>query len=739
MKKWLRNAVLGCLLICLPLSGAVTATGKTASDGVAAAEAPRGLTEGFVRAAGDDRLELYIDEEAGEIAVRDLTGDVFWYSSPTDKRDEKLAKGVFKMSLYSLLTLTVVDTESNSQNASTLTSYTECVLTEGGVDYVYSENGVGITLRFADQGITVPLTLSVENGAFCAAVDTGGITETTNIRIRALSLLPYFGAGNSAEEGYMLVPDGCGALIRFNNGKTAAAAYDGELYGADLSKVSTVNRLLTQQSFLPVFGLQNSTGGFLAVIDGAAANAAVHAEVSGKKTGYSAVSALFTLRDSSVVSIGDNQVTDYEEKIKSVGRLSVRYYPYSGSGGYSRMAALYRQYLTETQGVTARKARPAAYIQVLSSYPETKNFLGFDTLRQTRLTGFDETAGMIGKLREAGVAEMTVSLENWDSGSVRETITQKPRFSAGLGGRKGYDRLSAAAEEQDVPLYLSTRIVAYRSNGFFANFRDAARTIENVNIRRYPYSLSTSREDKTVRPQYLLSPLRVQQKTETLGKQFGKKGLTRIAVNDLAVQLYADYAASGTVTRTQSAEYFAGALSGLKAQGMSMIAEGANAYALPYLDAVLAAPVTHSGYDIEDEAVPFYQLVLNGITEYTTPAVNLSSDRQEMLLWALESGSCLLYRLAENGGAALSGSYAGNYSINADDWTENAGAWYAAFREVYDKTDGMSMVSHEIVSPGVVSVTYTNGARLLVNHTASDAVTAYGTVKARSYAFGEGE
>ena len=65
MKKWLRNAVLGCLLICLPLSGAVTATGQTAPGDAAAAEAPRGLTEGFVRAAGDDRLELYLERRVG--------------------------------------------------------------------------------------------------------------------------------------------------------------------------------------------------------------------------------------------------------------------------------------------------------------------------------------------------------------------------------------------------------------------------------------------------------------------------------------------------------------------------------------------------------------------------------------------------------------------------------------------------------------------------------------------------
>ena len=751
MKKWLRNATVGFLLLSILLSGSLSVAEETTQDtgripkvseplGADTVEPAAAIPdEDFTLVAGDNKLELYLNKAEGEIAVRDLTGEVLWHSTPTDKKEEKLAKGVFKMSLYSLLTLTVIDSESNSTTASTLTSYTECVLSDEGVAYEYVDNGFCVTLRFVDYGITVPLTITVEEGALCAAVDTAKIEETTQTWIRSLSLLPYFGAGNSAAEGYMLVPDGSGALIRFNNGKTAAAFYDAELYGADLSKVSSVNKLVTQQSYLPVFGLQNNSNGFLAVIDGATANATVHAEVAGKRTSYNAVSAAFTLRDSSVVSIGDNQVTDYEEKIKEIGTLSVRYYFYSNGGGYSEMASLYRQYLETHHGLKAGTTSPAAYIQVLNSYPETKSFLGFDYLEQKALTTYDGTAALIKKLQESGVSDLSAVLKNWDSGSTKESITKKPQFASVLGGRSDYNDLSAFGEEQQIPLYLSTRITAYRSNGWFSNFWDAARTIENVNIRRYEYSLSTSREDTESRPQYLLSPTRVQGKVETLAKSFGKKGLNRITVDDLATLTYADYTRSATITKSQSVTYFTKALAGLKEQGMSMISEGANAYALPYLDAVLGAPTTHSGYDIEDEAVPFYQLVLNGVMDYTTPALNLSSDVKGMFLWALESGSRPLYMLAENEGAALEGSYSRYYSIDSANWIDTVAAQYAGFRAIWDKTDGMAIASHELVAEGVALVIYENGARLLVNRTNVEAATPHGVVEARDYVFMEGE
>lgn len=753
MKKWLHHGAIGLLALCILLSCSPLVTrgelqeGGSVADGTVAGDftatghemsAPSTPGEDFVYVAGDDKLELYVDEMEGTIAVYDLTGGTTWYSTPTDVKKENVAKGIFKMSLYSLITLTVVDSGANSASVSTLTSYTECVLMDGGITYEYLSNGLRVSLRFVDYGITVPLTVTVQDGALCVAVDTKGIEETGNTWIRTLTLLPYFGAGNRDAEGYMLVPDGSGALIRFNNGKTSAAFYENELYGADLAKVDITNKLVTQQSYLPVFGLQNGDKGYLAVVDGATANAAVHAEVGGKRTTYNAVSTVFTLREPSTVTIGDNQITDYEPTIKDIGALSVRYYFYAGGGGYSKMASLYRAYLQKHHGLAIGDSTSGtAYLQVLNSYPETASFLGFDYIRQEALTTYDETVSMLQALQKAGVSNLSVVLKNWDAGSAEETLTQKVKFSPALGGKRGYTRLADFSNTAGIPLYLSTRTLAYRKSGLFSGFGDAARTINNVSIRRYPYSLSTSRQDTDSRPQYLLSPTRLTDMTVGLAKNFQKQSLTHIAVDDLATKAYADYNRSAATTKTGSVAYFTKALATLQEKGMVMVSEGANAYALPYLQAVLGTPASHSGFDIEDEAVPFYQLVLNGVIDYTTPALNLSSDSQAMFLWALESGSRPLYVLAQEGND-LEGSYSRYYSIDCAEWTATAAAQYAAFAEIWAKTDGMAIASHQVVGDKVALVTYKNGAQLLVNRSSVAAETPYGRVDASSYVFTEG-
>ena len=419
--------------------------------------------------------------------------------------------------------------------------------------------------------------------------------------------------------------------------------------------------------------------------------------------------------------------------------MSVRYYFYSNGGGYSEMARLYRSHLMEQQGMEQKDVSRAAYIQVLNSYPKESSFLGFSFKKQEELTSYDETRELLERLMTGGVDTVRAVLKNWDTGSVKESITQKPQISSALGGSKAFWRLQAFGEEKQVPLYLSTRLAGYRSNGWLANMKDAARNISNVNIKRYDYSLSTSRQDIATDPQYLLAPSRLMQKTEKLAAAFHKKNLNTISVDDIATMVYADYTKGSPSTKSQTAESFTKALEHLRQQGMTMTSEGANGYALPYLNAVVSVPVTHSGFDLEDEAVPFYQLVLNGVMEYTTPAVNLSSDPRSMFLKALETGSNLHYLLADNGGGTLEGTrYSRYYSLDCEDWLETMMEQYAEYRQVWEKSGGMVIADHMLLEKDVTVTTYANGCRLVVNYSGAAVETAYGWVDAGDYLLAEG-
>ena len=59
------------------------------------------------------------------------------------------------------------------------------------------------------------------------------ISYRQSFPITKVSVLPYFGAGDGDSEGSILVPEGGGGIIRFNNGKTKQNGYYADVYGWD--------------------------------------------------------------------------------------------------------------------------------------------------------------------------------------------------------------------------------------------------------------------------------------------------------------------------------------------------------------------------------------------------------------------------------------------------------------------------------------------------------------------------
>ena len=56
------------------------------------------------------------------------------------------------------------------------------------------------------------------------------------------------------------------------------------------------------------------------------------------------------------------------------------------------------------------------------------------------------------------------------------------------------------------------------------------------------------------------------------------------------------------------------------------------AYAIPYAKYLYSLPLRSSSFSVCDTEIPFLQLVLNGVKNYSTPALNLTNNREEMRL-----------------------------------------------------------------------------------------------------------
>ena len=150
------------------------------------------------------------------------------------------------------------------------------------VEYVL--DGDSLVARIPGDSITYP-----------SQVTDPATGEVVSYPLTSISLLNYFGASDTDSDGYMMIPDGSGALIYANNGKTAASPYNRRVYGTDyanqpIPEFSTVG---LAQVHLPVFGLKDNDQAFLAIIEEGDAMARIEATVAGMRDSFNKVWASF--------------------------------------------------------------------------------------------------------------------------------------------------------------------------------------------------------------------------------------------------------------------------------------------------------------------------------------------------------------------------------------------------------------------------------------------------------------
>ena len=105
--------------------------------------------------------------------------------------------------------------------------------TEKDLEQDNKENGVEYEEQI-DYSVTLSVEYKLIDGSLQVSVPNKSISyDTTVMSVSNISVLPMFGACSNKEDGAIFVPDGCGSLIYFNNGKINVPSYSRNLYEAD--------------------------------------------------------------------------------------------------------------------------------------------------------------------------------------------------------------------------------------------------------------------------------------------------------------------------------------------------------------------------------------------------------------------------------------------------------------------------------------------------------------------------
>ncbi|KQO17590.1 DUF5696 domain-containing protein [Paenibacillus sp. Leaf72] len=589
---------------------------------------------------------------------------------------------------------------------------------------------------------------ALDADSLVAKIPVSSIRYPDEYPVNTISLLSFFGAGGTDENGSMFVPDGSGALIHFNNGKTKYPAYQQLVYGADQTIDRTENAAREQKVRLPVFGIIREGGAFLGIIEEGASVATIHADIGGRLNSYNYVYPNFYVINKGTVSLDGNgqqrSLPRFQENpMKS--DYTIRYAFLSGKqASYQGMARYYQQYLEKNNGLVKDEADDTTvdtpfYLQLVGSISKQKHFVGIPYQALEPLTTFEQAQTIVEQLQQREISDIKLKYSGWFNEGLDHKVPDHVRVDKEIGGSKGLQELVSFAQSKGISLFPEVAILTALTGEGFDESDDASRTLREVPAMLYPLDLALNRRDITKSPSYVISPRLVVGYTDSLLKGIRDLQTGGLSLQDLADQLNSDFRKNKQMDRTVSEAISGEALDKIRDEKLKVMANGGNAYALPYLTDITNAPLSGSGFKLEDEEIPFYQMVIRGFIEYAGAPYNLSTytNEKQYVLKNLEYGAGVYFEwIYEPNDKVKDSEYNHLYAVNYKLWIDKASEIYQEVNAVLRSVRNERITAHEKLDEGVFKTVYENGIYVIVNYNRTQVTVEGRTVEAESYITG---
>ena len=616
--------------------------------------------------------------------------------------------------------------------------------TEKDMEKDYEDNSIELPTQ-TNPVFKIPLEYTIANDELVVKIPYKQIKyDTTKYYLTDITLLPYFGAANSSKQGYIFVPDGAGAILNLNNGKSQYPPYEKKVYGTDMSiyKKSSSSGDNTQ-IYLPVFGMSRTENAFLAVIESGDAVGTVHADVSGRYTGYNMVYSSYDLINTSaqsevLLNIGGAQ--NYQEKPLQ-SDIQVRYiFLESEKNDYTAMALRYQKYLLDA-GLIKRKEiseKIPLTVNLLGAICYNTSFLGFPVRSTKVLTSYSEAVSIMEQLKQESVDTVSLKYTGWSNKGITSTSAKTVELIGTLGGKKGFSALVDYTKKNNIDFYPDTELSYVNEtsmkNGFNSS-KEAARSLSNATAVKPQYSLDLFRAVSGSSGQpYIVSPGLFQSYLASYLTSFGKLNLNSISFASLGTDLNSDYHKGHLIDRQDAKNAVVKSLNDAVEKGYQICVDGANVYTLASASTVVNMQPDCGYAYILDESVPFYQIVLHGIIPYSGQPLNRSADLEKDVLKLIETGTSPYFELMYAENYSLKETDYNNFGLNYKMWVKDAADVYQKVNKALSGCQSARIISHSKVQAGVFRTEYENGTVIYTNYNNQDITVDSTQVKAMDYA-----
>lgn len=612
-------------------------------------------------------------------------------------------------------------------------------------DYEIDQQLVAAKKDNSGAVFNVSLVYRLEGNDLVVEMPYDALRYKAEYPIISVTTLPMFGAAGTEDEGYMFVPEGGGAMINLNNGKLSQNSYYANIYGWDYA---AYRREVIQETknIFPVFGMAKNGCSFLCIIEDAASFGGIQADISARYNSYNWICSKYNVlhADQYNVSAKTAQLVYMFEK--EVPQATVRQrYRFLNTDSYVDMAGAYGDYLRERNPELAQAAASETSpvsVELVGAIDKTVVKFGLPIDSVVALTTFEQAEDIISDLIARGVDNLSVRFSGWANGGVKQKVMTRVNILRELGGKQAMQKLIDGAKAKGVTLYFDgVNCFAYDSGILegFIPFTNAARYTTREQVEIAPYDVVTYQQSKWVDPYYLVKPDYAKQNASNMIGALKDMNTAGVAFRDIGSLLSADYNSKATVTREEVKAMNLETMQEAKDAGMKIIIKQGNDYAVPAADLITDMNLVGTKFGLIDQTVPFYQIALHGMKDYTGQPLNLANDYVDEFLKCVEYGAGLNFTFMAEDGKVLQDTYHSNYfGANYDAWCDEAEALITQFQKDMAGLNNQRIVSHENLTEDVTVTGYADGTKVYVNYGIEEANIDGVVVPARSYSVERG-
>ncbi|MCD8023008.1 MAG: DUF5696 domain-containing protein, partial [Lachnospiraceae bacterium] len=432
-----------------------------------------------------------------------------------------------------------------------------------------------------------------------------------------ITQMPYFLSATQEEDGYLVVPDGSGALINFNNGMTNATDYSSRVYGSDvLINADTVDTT-DYYANMPVIGVVYEDYAILNIVEEGDAREDIHARSSGNHENYNNAYFIFYITESENVSTSTTSGTSVIKYTGDTytGDIVLRYQLFTEEKecNYTSLAKNYQEYLVEQGVLTYQEdTEQSLVVELFGSALESKSLMGVPYYGVSSFTSYAEAQEILQALADGGVDSALIQMDGWLDGGESHEVLTSASLESNQGSKKDFNALLSVVEElgyafyPDVDLQLLHPSFDFLEGGSAKSYakKYGSRFLDNDYALLKVSDIGTLGKTNWNWTPYLVSPSNLVSYVEKAIKNLSGLGVSGYTVTDLGMNLVADYNEKASVSRISAAVIVQEAIETLS-ESAEVVMQSPYHYAWTVLTVRKELPTRSCQYSIFNQDIPF--------------------------------------------------------------------------------------------------------------------------------------